>query len=64
MIDRYGILNPADRRGIPHPTMLLIDRDGIVRWKAIETNYRNRPSNETVLKALNSLRPQKRPDDP
>lgn len=52
VIDRYGILNPADRRGIPHPTTLVIDRRGIVRWKIIEINYKVRPTNDMILDAL------------
>ena len=37
VIDRYGLLNQNDPRDrpIPHPTTLVIDRDGVVRWKFI-----------------------------
>jgi peroxiredoxin len=52
VIDRYGVLNGDDERGIPHPTTLVLDRDGVVRWKFIETNYRIRPTNEMILDAL------------
>ena len=52
VIDRYGILNPDDERGIPHPTTLVLDRNGVVRWKFIETDYRIRPTNEMILAAL------------
>lgn len=52
VIDRYGVRNPDDERGIPHPTTLVLDRDGVVRWKFIETNYRIRPTNEMILEAL------------
>ncbi len=55
VIHRYGILNPADRRNIPHPTTLVIDTQGVVRWKFIETNYRIRPTNEMILAALAKL---------
>lgn len=56
VIHRYGILNPADRRRIPHPTTLVIDKQGVVRWKFIETNYRIRPTNEKILAALARIR--------
>ena len=56
VIDRYGLLNPDDRRGIPHPTTLVIDLEGIVRWKFIEVNYRIRPTNEQILDALELVR--------
>lgn len=55
VIDRYGILNPGDRRGLPHPTMLVIDKKGVVRWKFIEVNYKIRPTNEMILAALARL---------
>jgi peroxiredoxin len=56
VIDRYGLLNPNGRGGtIPHPTTLVIDRSGIVRWKFVEVNYRIRPTNQMILDALRSL---------
>jgi peroxiredoxin len=56
VIDRYGLLNPNDRRGIPHPTTFVIDKDGIVRWKFIEVNYKIRPTNAQVMAALEAVR--------
>ena len=54
VIDRYGLFNDADPRGrqITHPATYLIDREGVVRWKYVEVDYRLRPSNEDVLAAL------------
>ena len=54
VIDRYGLLNP-NGRGLPHPATYVVDKKGIVRWKFVEVNYRIRPDNEQVLKALNSI---------
>ena len=57
VIDRYGLYNQDDPRGraIPHPTTYVIDREGVVRWKMTEVNYRIRPENEDILAALNEL---------
>ncbi len=55
VIDRYGLLNPAGR-GWPHPTVYLIDRQGTVRWKFTEINYKIRPTNAMILTALGELR--------
>jgi peroxiredoxin len=55
VVDRYGILNPSDRRGLPHPTMFVIDKKGVVRWKFIEVNYKVRPTNDMILAALARL---------
>lgn len=58
VIDRYGLLNQNDpgARPIPHPTTLVIDREGVVRWKFIEVNYKIRPTNEAVAAALAEVR--------
>lgn len=54
VIDRYGIFNPAGR-GWPHPTTLVIDKTGVVRWKFIEVNYKIRPTNEMIIEALDRV---------
>lgn len=57
VIDRYGIFNDAEPRGrpVPHPTTLIIDRDGVIRWKVTEVDYRQRPENAEILEALEGL---------
>jgi peroxiredoxin len=57
VIDRYGLYNQDDPRGraIPHPTTYVIDREGVVRWKMTEVNYRIRPENVDILAALDEL---------
>ena len=55
VIDRYGVFNPDGRRPIPHPTTLVIDKQGVVRWKFIEIDYRIRPTNEDILTAVAEL---------
>ncbi len=56
VIGRYGLLNEdAGDRLIPHPTTYVIDRDGIVRWKMTEVNYRVRPENDDIREALEAL---------
>lgn len=52
VIDRYGLLNEKSKRAVPHPATYVIDRQGIVRWKFIEVDYKLRPSNEDVLKEV------------
>ena len=56
VIARYGILNPdAGSRFIPHPATYVIDREGVVRWRDIETDYKIRPANEAIVAAVRSL---------
>ncbi len=54
VIDRYGLFNPADPKGrqITHPATFVIDTEGVVRWKMVEVNYKVRPTNEDILRAL------------
>lgn len=51
VIDRYGIFNP-DGKGWPHPATYVIDKQGIVRWKFIEVDYRKRPTSVQILSEL------------
>jgi alkyl hydroperoxide reductase subunit AhpC len=55
VIDRYGILNP-DGKGWPHPATFVIDKQGIVRWKFIEVDYKKRPSNEQIRRELAKIK--------
>ena len=54
VIDRYGIFNP-DGKGWPHPATYVIDKQGIVRWKFVEVDYKKRPSNEQILRELRKI---------
>ncbi len=57
VIDRYGLYNPDEsrKRPVPHPTVFVIDKNGEIRWKFIEIDYRIRPTNEDMLEALAEL---------
>ncbi len=52
VIDRYGLLNDKAQRPMPHPTTLVVDRKGIIRWRFTEVDYRIRPSNEDIVKQI------------
>ncbi len=57
VIDRYGLRNQEDPRDrpLPHPTVLVLDQEGTVRWKFIEQNYKIRPTNDDILAALRAV---------
>jgi peroxiredoxin len=55
VIDRYGLFNP-DGKGWPHPTTLVIDPQGVVRWKFVEVDYKKRPSNEQIRQQLAKIK--------
>ena len=54
VIDRYGILNKRSQ-GLPHPATYVIDKEGVVRWKSIDVDYRLRPTNRQIFEALENL---------
>ena len=57
-IDRLGIRRPDPERievGVPHPTTLLLDRDGVVRMVDLREDYHIWLHPETVLAALREL---------
>lgn len=55
VIDRYGILNRTGQ-GWSHPATYVIDMQGMVRWKFVETNPAKRPSNKQILAELKKLK--------
>jgi peroxiredoxin len=55
VIDRYGIFNP-DGKGWPHPSTFVIDTQGVVRWKFIETRPEKRPSNQQIVAELRKIK--------
>jgi len=59
VIDRYGLRDPAYKGekidGVPRPSVFVLDQKGRVRWMKIESDYRERPSNEEVAAALDGV---------
>ena len=47
----YGLLN-EDNPKVPHPTALVIDADGVIRYRRVDEDYRVRPSAQELLEAL------------
>jgi peroxiredoxin len=58
-IDRYGLRDPAYAKekinGVPRPSVFVLDQQGRVRWAKVETDYRERPSNEEIAAALDAF---------
>ena len=60
IIDTYGLRDPAYEGqkvyGIPRPAVYVIDREGKVTWSKVESNYRERPTNQEIRAALTLLK--------
>ena len=55
VIDRYGLFNEDSGRPMPHPATYVIDREGVVRYRFVEVDYKVRPTNEDILEVLKGL---------
>lgn len=57
-IDAYGLRHAGageNGRDIAHPAEILVDADGVVRWRAVTDNVRVRPKPAEVLAAIDAL---------
>ena len=51
----YGVLNEESGE-IPHPTAVVIDEEGVVRFVRVDEDYKVRPSPDELFEALRALR--------
>ncbi len=61
VIARYGLLNmgtaPGPRtRRYATPATFILDKQGLVRWRAVEENWKVRPTNGTIIAALERVK--------
>jgi peroxiredoxin len=62
-IKAWGLLNEAYKPGsmaygVPHPGILLVDRNGMIHLKFAEEGYRNRPILDLVIDAARTMSEQ------
>ena len=50
VIDRYGLFNPGESRGrpVPHPTVFVIDKAGVVQYAQINDSPGDLPDFEAI----------------
>ena len=53
-IREYDVLHPQE--GIARPSLFILDRNGIVRWRYVGQNAADRPPIATVLEQLQAIR--------
>ena len=55
-IDAYGLFDTAyvgkGVEGIPHPAIYILDKNRKIVWAKIETDYKNRPTNQDIRAEL------------
>jgi peroxiredoxin len=55
---RYGLIHAGggtNGEDVPRPTTVVLDREGVVRWFSVATNYQIRPDPGDVLRAVRAL---------
>ena len=50
----FGLINEANPV-VPHPTTVIIDKQGVIRYLRVDTDYKVRPSVGEILEALDQL---------
>jgi peroxiredoxin len=57
VIDRYGTRNGflGGTSGLPHPSVFIVDRNGTIRFRSIDRNFKKRTTVRSILAALASL---------
>ena len=55
-IDAYGIRNREATKPMPHPTSILIDREGREVWRFSDKNFKMRPTDADLKEAVDGLK--------
>ena len=51
VIAAWGLVNPSSPK-VPHPTAVIVDADGVVLYLRQDVDYKNRPSVDELIGAL------------
>ncbi|HXF48565.1 MAG TPA: peroxiredoxin family protein [Verrucomicrobiae bacterium] len=51
-VRRYGLLNSRSERPAPYPTFLVVDREGVIRFKQVVLEEKDRPDLDILLNEL------------
>lgn len=62
-IRAFGVLNEA-AGAIPHPTAVILDTDGVVRFVRVDEDYAVRPAPEELFEVLEALQSKERDGPP
>jgi peroxiredoxin len=55
---RFGLVHAhggSEGQEVPRPATIVLDRDGVVRWFSVSSNFQVRPDPGEVLRAVRSL---------
>lgn len=55
IIEPWGLADPKDPRNLAIPAMVLLDTDGVERWRFVSRDYADRLPENEVLEVVRSL---------
>jgi peroxiredoxin len=54
-ISAYGVLDTSSEKGEPHPATFVVDRLGIIRYRKVYSDYRDRPAVKKITSLLEEV---------
>jgi peroxiredoxin len=54
VITAWGLVNPSSPK-VPHPTAVIVSADGVIRYFRQDVDYKDRPSVDELLGALDEM---------
>lgn len=54
-ISAYGVLDTSSEKGEPHPATFVVDRLGIIRYRKVYTDYKDKPTAEEIVSFLEEV---------
>lgn len=54
IIKSWGLVNPS-KQAVPHPTAIIVDGQGTIRYVRQDIDFKKRPSTEELLSALDAI---------
>jgi len=54
-ISAYGVLDSSSEKGEPHPATFVVDRLGIIRYRKVYSDYKEKSTVREILLVLEGL---------
>lgn len=54
-VSAYGVLDSSSEKGEPHPATFVVDRLGIIRYRKVYSDYKDKPIVKEILSVLEGL---------
>ena len=55
VIKSYGVLNAKERDGIAHPSVFIVDKEGLIRYMYVGKDPGDRPEDQAIIDEIKKL---------